>query len=92
MPIVHNNLYKVIWDTPTQNDLRRIEHRISKHIYQKVTSYLAQAPRELGKRLAAGLSNIYSYRCDDYRVLYRIIESEETIVITKVGHRSEVYK
>ena len=47
---------------------------------------------ELGKRLTGLLSDRWSYRVGDWRILYRIRRAEVVILILTVGHRREIYR
>ncbi len=86
-------MYKVILEDAIYKNLSKISKDIAERIRDKVYNHLALAPRELGIMLAGDYNDVYKYRChDDYRVLYRILESEKTIVIKKIGHRRDVYK
>ncbi len=51
---------------------------------------LAEHP-ELGKRLTGLLSDRWSYRTGDWRILYKVKKTEVLILILTVGHRSNVY-
>jgi mRNA interferase RelE/StbE len=51
-------------------------------------------PRGAGnaKRLGGNLSGHYRYRVGDYRVIYRIDDSQQIVFVLKIAHRSEVYE
>ncbi len=85
------DMYKVSWGDKARSDFKKMTRKLALEIEEKVEQYLAKSPRELGKLLTPGRNGIYSHRHGDYRILYRILESEKTIVISKIGHRREVY-
>jgi mRNA interferase RelE/StbE len=41
--------------------------------------------------LTANLVGAYKLRVGNYRIIYEFSEADETIVILKIGHRSEIY-
>lgn len=83
--------YKTLWKEKARNNLKDLPQTLSSKIEEKVDNYLVQAPKELGKPLAGKYSGLHRYRHGDYRIIYQIIEEENTIVILRVGHRKEVY-
>lgn len=46
---------------------------------------------ELGKRLTGLLSDRWSYRVGDWRILYKVKRAEVLILILTVGHRRDIY-
>lgn len=84
-------MYKVLWDTQSLDDLKKLDITDAKKIIDKVESYLSCNPKALGKPLSAEYKGLYRYRYRDYRIIYQLIEQEITIIIVKVGHRKEVY-
>ena len=53
---------------------------------------LTNDPRPPGCRKLVGATNRWRIRVGDYRILYEILRSEETIIVHLIGHRREVYK
>lgn len=49
-------------------------------------------PRIKGKSLAGNLSGFWRYRVGDYRIICDIVDSEITIYILDISHRSKSYK
>lgn len=37
-------------------------------------------------------TDLYRIRVGDYRIIYQVDNEEKTVLITKIGHRREVYK
>ena len=63
-------------------------HRIVKRI-----NWLAENLDDIRREALTGeLSGLYKLRVGDYRVLYEVLSSEQTIVIHIIGHRREVYR
>jgi len=71
--------------------------KLDKTVKKRIDNYLLKLsnlnnPRSLGKALQGELSNIWSYRVGDYRLLAKIIDDEIVIIVLKVEHRNQVYK
>ncbi len=64
---------------------------VQKKIIKKLEHYLAQpSPLIFAKRIVGDESPSYRFQAGDYRVIFDW--EEKKILITKVGHRREVYK
>ena len=57
-----------------------------------ITGSLLVNPRRVGRELRNELAGIHSARRGSYRVLYRIDESERTVMVLRVDHRGDVYR
>ncbi|WP_104424291.1 type II toxin-antitoxin system RelE family toxin [Methylobacter tundripaludum] len=59
-----------------------------------LTSRLAKLddPRQLGKRLQGPLSEFWSYRVGDYRLLTVFERDRFIIVLNDIAHRKHIYK
>ena len=65
---------------------------MAKRIVRKLR-WLADNLNDLSPEpLKGGFSGLYKLRQGDYRIIYEIVRSEETIVVHLIGHRREVYK
>lgn len=76
----------------TEEAARRID-KLDKTVKDRVgkaISRLSENP-ELGKRLTGLLSDRWSYRVGDWRILYKIRRKELVILVLTVGHRRDVY-
>ena len=49
-------------------------------------------PRTLGAALTGDLGGLWRWRIGDYRIVARIEDQRITILIVRVGHRSDVYR
>ena len=84
-------VYKVLYKASVEKDLRKIDKDSQKRIINKIEKELARDPKELGKRLRGQYKGFWSYRIGEYRVVYKISESEILILVLKIGHRKDVY-
>ncbi|OGQ08691.1 MAG: hypothetical protein A3G32_09305 [Deltaproteobacteria bacterium RIFCSPLOWO2_12_FULL_40_28] len=68
--------------------------RLSSEIYRRCRQAffkLEKNPRPVGCKKMIG-EDSYRIRMGDYRILYRISDSEKRIYIYRVKHRREVYR
>ena len=81
--------FKVIWSPKSDKQIRRIEKKTRKRIYDKVAS-IRNNPYVFTKRLFG--INLYSLRVGDYKVIMNIRKNIMTIFVVKVCYRKEVYE
>ncbi len=63
-------------------------NRIRKAIEKK----LAIDPVAFGKPLRYSLKGLRRLRVDDYRIIYKIDEINQKVIIVKIAHRKEIYE
>lgn len=88
---MQKTIYKTKWEYKSEDDLAKFPPEIALKIYNRVESYLAQFPKELGKALVGKYSGLYRYRYGDYRIIYEIDKTNKILIINRIGHRSDVY-
>ena len=57
-----------------------------------LTGALVENPHRVGKQLRGDLAGIHSARRGTYRVLYRINEVQDEVVVLRIEHRLDVYR
>jgi len=74
--------------------LRKLDRQSAQRITEFLRSRLGAAdnPRRLGKALHASLDTYWSYRVGDYRLLCELKDDVVTILVVKIGHRSDIYR
>ena len=70
-------------------DLPRIDRRTKDKIRKAIEERLQTAPHEYGKPLRKSLKGYWKLRVGDYRVVFKVVESE--VWILGVKHRKTVY-
>jgi len=85
-------MYKVIWEKRAQKDLKKIDFILVKKIVEKVETYLAQDPVNIGEPLRHDYKGLFRFRFEDYRVIYQIEHQQILIIVIEVGHRREIYR
>ena len=82
--------YKIEYKASVAKDLKKIDKTQINKLLDKIDNDLANNPGK-DKELTCEFKGLYSYRIGNYRVIYTILESKETILILRIGHRKEVY-
>ncbi len=81
--------YRVLYTQEAARRIARLDGPVKERV-RKAILRLAENP-ELGKRLTGLLSDRWSYRVGDWRILYKIRRAELIVLVLTVGHRSGVY-
>ncbi|WP_353269801.1 MULTISPECIES: type II toxin-antitoxin system RelE family toxin [unclassified Wolbachia] len=76
----------------TERDLPNLPKTIRLRVQKAIKERLTVDPINLGEPLHHSLKGRRRLRVGDYRVVYRVDQSERTVVITEVGHRDTIYK
>ena len=83
-------IHRLLYTREAADQIGKLDRSIKGRV-EKALQRLAQHP-ELGKRLTGLLSDRWSYRVGDWRILYKVRKAELIVLILTVGHRREVYK
>jgi mRNA interferase RelE/StbE len=84
-------MYQLRLANSAQKDLDKLQGNLWERVSEAIRE-LGETPRPPGTiKLRGGLS-IYRIRVGDYRILYEINDSTDTVLILRVKHRREVYR
>ena len=87
-----STVYRVrILDTATRG-LERLDKPVGRRIVKRIRWLAANLHSIRPEPLTGDLAGLYKLRVGDYRVVYEILQAEESIVIHAVGHRREIYR
>ncbi|MBO9577683.1 MAG: type II toxin-antitoxin system RelE/ParE family toxin [Microbacteriaceae bacterium] len=70
----------------------RIPEKVAAAIWEFLNGPLQQHPRRVGKRLHDRLSDYYSARRGEYRIIYRIDDEAIEVEVIRIDHRRDVYR
>ena len=84
-------MYKVAYLDSVEEDLKKLNKSTVRKILNRIETYLAQDPKELGKPLKGEFQGYWRYRWGDYRVIYKISEREILILVLRISNRKDVY-
>ena len=85
-------MYKIDYVESVTDDLAPISKSNKEQIRKAIEKKLGTNPIEFGKPLQYSLKGLRRLRVGDYRVVFKIEEEDKTVLIIKIGHRSEVYE
>ena len=83
--------WQVVIASPAARDIDRLPMRIAAAALEAIHS-IAANPRRMGKPLHLELKGQWSARRGPYRIIYSIDGSTDTITITAIAHRADVYR
>lgn len=82
-------MYTVIYDEEALQNLEKLEKKIRKRIFKKIT-ITKENPFRYFERLTA--REEYKLRVGDYRVIADIDEKTKMISVLLINHRKNIYK
>lgn len=81
--------YKLLYTKTAAKDIQKLDRVVKKRLKKKLEEY-SQDPVSHAKRPTNTLIGTYRFRIGNYRVVFDI--EGNTMVILRVGHRSEIYR
>lgn len=85
--------YTVVFTGGAKRALEKdLPERIAAAAFAFILGPLSENPHRVGKPLREPLAPLYSARRGEYRILYRIIDSEVVIEVVSVSHRGRAYR
>jgi mRNA interferase RelE/StbE len=83
--------YLVTFAASARRELRDLPADAITRLLPKIRE-LARDPRPAGCKKLHGYKNRWRIRAGDYRVVYSIDDTNESVDITRIAHRKEVYE
>jgi len=84
--------FEIAWAPSAQRDLSRLPEKIATAVVEFAYGSLAASPRRVGRELRLDLAQHHAARRGDYRVVYRIDDASNTVLILTVDHRAGAYR
>jgi len=85
-------LFKIEYlDSVLETDIPELPKTIKSRVRRAIEERLTLDPVAFGKPLRYGLKGSRRLRIGDYRIIFIIEEDPKTVLITKIGHRKEIY-
>lgn len=72
--------------------LDRLPHKVAAAIAEFITATLPTDPHRMSKPLRHELAGWRVARRGDYRVTFRILDDDHTLLIGRVEHRAHIYR
>ncbi|MDR1031828.1 MAG: type II toxin-antitoxin system RelE/ParE family toxin [Holosporales bacterium] len=83
-------MWRVILKKSAVEDLKKIPRNLQISIKKAICGRIAVTPYRF-KPLKGEWEGCYRLRVGDYRIIYEVNKSEITVIIIKIGVRSNVY-
>jgi len=80
--------YEVLLMPAAARDLRKLPPEIRPRLEQALISL--KEPHQTGAKKLQGSDD--RFRVGDYRVIYRIADSDKQVVVSRIAHRREAYR
>lgn len=85
-------MYRLRFLDAANRDFARLDRSISIRILRKLTWLAENAEAVTEEGLRSSMSGFSKLREGDYRIVYKLLHNEKSVVVHSIGHRSEVYK
>ena len=82
-------IYQITIDKKVKKQLLKLP----KYFYERFKKELKEIAQNShnGKHLKHSLKNHFSWRTGDFRIIYKINDTNKTVYIELIGHRKEIY-
>ncbi len=85
--------YELVLTPPAQRAIaEKLPESVAAAVIDCLTIALIENPQRVGKPLRDDLAGIWSERRGTYRVLYRIGDEKQEVVVLGVEHRRDAYR
>ena len=84
--------WKILYLESAVKDIQALDGSVKKIIRKAIEEKLGTDPLKFGLPLRRTLKKFFKLRIGDYRIIYQIEQKEVTVLVIKIGHRSEVYE
>jgi len=85
-------VYEVATTPEGLRHLNQLPEKVRNAALAAIHGPIAENPRRLGKPLLGELEGLHSARRGDYRIIYEILEDEDTVLIHRIQHRRDAYR
>jgi len=82
--------YRVAFAASAAKELDRVDAKMLARMVARIER-LAETPRPPGCKKLKGGDKQWRIRVGDYRVVYEIDDAAQTVDVTRIAHRREVY-
>jgi len=84
-------MYRIFFKKSAEKELARLPQSLIHKIF-KMTEKMQLNPLLLNSQKLSSYKDLYRIRIGDYRIIYLLEKAKKKIIITKIGHRREVYR
>ncbi len=83
--------YAIVFARTARKELEALPAAVVQRIVLKIAG-LAHNPRPRGSKKIQGEKNLWRIRHADYRIIYRVLDRQQTVDIVTVRHRRDAYR
>lgn len=83
-------MYSYFFTRQALREIKKLEKEIQKRIIRKLDYFCSKDPLDFADFIIDSRLGSFRFRIGDYRVIFDK-ESEDSILILKVGHRKKIY-
>jgi mRNA-degrading endonuclease RelE of RelBE toxin-antitoxin system len=84
--------YGIEWAPSARRDLAKLREKIATAVVEFIYGGLADNPQRVGRELHLELTGLHSARRGDFRVIYRIDDARDRVVVIAIDHRADIYR
>lgn len=85
--------YEIVVTAPAARAIREtLPEAVAFAVIDFITGPLRENPRRVGAALRNELEGVWSARRGTYRILYRIDDERQEVIVLRVGHRHDIYR
>ena len=84
--------FEIGWTPTARRALTKLPEKVASAAIEFCYGPLADNPRRVGKALRLELEGLHSARRGDFRVIYRISQQAQQVVIVAIEHRADAYR
>jgi mRNA interferase RelE/StbE len=85
--------YGLVLTAPARRALtEQLPEPVAAAVIEFLTTALVREPHRVGKPLRRELEGIWSARRGTYRILYRVKQDPDEVVVLRIEHRADLYR
>lgn len=84
--------YEITWTRSARRALVRLPEKVAAAAIEFIYGPLADQPFRVGHALRFELTGLHSAARGDHRIIYRIDEERQEVIIEVIEHRADVYR
>jgi len=73
-------------------DLARLDKPEARRVVARINWLVSNYATIQPEALSGNLAGFYKLRVGDFRVIYEILDPEQTLLVHAIGHRREIYR
>lgn len=85
-------MYHVLILDAATRELMQLDRTVGRRIVARIYWLAENLDYIKPEALTGDLAGLYKLRVGDYRILYEVLQDEQSIVIHQIGHRRDIYR